>query len=283
MDGAARRLRSTVLTRLSFGLAVSTRSAETTAKIEALARWMKENARIEIEGRPAASYEELVRNVREGSIDIAWLPPVAYAWLAERVTAIGSIARGGKTSYSAALVVREDSPAKSLSDLKDLRAGWADPWSAAGYVVPRLELVRAGISPSSAFRSETFHGSHRDALLALKRSECDVVGTYARTPEGDAQAREGAWTEIDGLSVRVLATFGAIPPDVVAVRRNLGPREHDLVSSALRSACQDEAGRKLFSAVFDGDELREGTEPGHDELRRAYEKGVARGLFDRDA
>jgi phosphate/phosphite/phosphonate ABC transporter binding protein len=264
--------------RLSFGLVVPPSAENTLARFDELAAWFKTTDKLELERRPVATYKDLAASVREGSSDIAWLPPVAYAWLAEAVTPLGSIVREGKTSYAAALVVREASSFTELSDLAGKRAGWVDPWSAAGYVVPRLELARAKIDPST-FKDETFYGSHREALLALKREECDVVGTYARAPV-ERQAVSGAWSEIDDLSVRVLSTFGQIPTDVIAVRRNLGVREYEAAIEAFRLACRDPQARPLVRAVFGGEDLNEGLEPGHDALRRAYERGIANGLFD---
>lgn len=270
------------MTPLSFGLVKSSRRDGADSPFGALADWFRAQASIDLTSKTVETYEELVTSVRDGSSDVAWLPPVVYAWLAEGVTPIGRIVREGRTTYSAALVVRETSPVKELIEMKRLRAGWVDPWSAAGFVVPRIELAKKGIGLARAFRSETFHGSHREALLALQRDECDVVGTYARTPAEGEQAREGGWSEIEGLEARVLATFGAIPPDVVAVRRNLGPEEHELVIEAFRKVGSDEDGKKLLRAVFGGEELREGIEPGHAVLRRSYESGLANGLFDRD-
>jgi phosphate/phosphite/phosphonate ABC transporter binding protein len=276
---------SSTIRRLSFGLVVPPLSRDTGKHFEELASWVRTNAELDLVRRPAATYKELVASVREGTSDIAWLPPVAYAWLAEAVTPIGSIVREGRTTYSAALVVRHDSPLRTFADLSGVRAGWVDPWSAAGYVVPRLELARAGIDPQAAFRDETFFGSHRDALLALARDECDVVGTYARPPltaAGDSTTTTsaGAWSELGELRVHVLATFWSIPPDVIAVRRNLAPDDHEHTVRAFRDACSDVAARPLVRAVFGGDELHEGLEPGHDSLRRAYEIGIANGLFD---
>lgn len=271
---------SSIVTRLSFGLVVSPSAPGVLERFEELAAWLRENAKLELTTSPAATYKDLVTSVRDGSSDIAWLPPVAYAWLAEAVTPIGSIARDGATSYAGAIVARTDSELQGLADLKGVRAGWVDPWSAAGYVVPRLELARAKISPNVAFSAETFHGSHREALLALQKDECDVVGTYARLPPEGESAIEGAWRDVDGLHVRVLATSRAIPPDVIAVRRNLGPREYEHAARALREACTEPAAKPLVHAVFGGDELHAGIERGHDALRRDYELGIARGLFD---
>lgn len=264
--------------RLSFGLVVPPSAEETLTRFGELARWLKKTDKLDLEGRPVATYKDLVTSVRDGSSDVAWLPPVAYAWLAEAVTPLGSIVREGKTSYASALVVREDASFQTLADLAGVRAGWVDPWSATGYVVPRLELARAKIEPG-ALGEETFYGSHREALLALGRGDCDVVGTYARPPD-DGRAVTGAWSEIDDLRVRVLATFERIPTDVIAVRRNLGPLEYERTIGAFRDACRDVEGRSLVHALFGGDELNEALEPGHEALRRAYEIGIANGLFD---
>jgi len=274
-----------ITTKLSFGLVIAPGASETVARFEALAEWMRVNAKIDLSTTPAASYKDLAMNIRGGTSDVGWLPPIMYAWLAEAVTPLGSILReGGKTGYVAAIVVREDdSELKTLADLLkgSVRAGWIDPWSAAGYVVPRIELAKAKIDPQIAFKNETFYGSHKDALHALAKGECDVVGTYARMPsEGETTAAVGAWSDMDDLKVRVLATSGLIPPDVIAVRRNLPPREHEQVMRAFREACTHDEGKALVRAVFGGDELKEGTGSGHADLRRAYETALARGLFD---
>lgn len=271
--------------RLVFGLVAPAPAAEGSASFAALGAWLLENHHLAVERRAWPTYRALADSVREGKSDVAWLPPVVYAWLAEAVNPLGSIVRGGSTTYSAALVAREDSTIRTLADLKGLapsarkRAGWVDPWSAAGYVVPRIELARAGIDPTTAFATETFYGNHRDALLALGRGDCDLAGTYART-RAEGSEPEGAWSELEDVRVRVVATFGSIPSDVIAARRNLAPAHLERVLEAFRAASADATARSLVGAVFGGDELREGIEPGHDALRSSFERATANGLFD---
>jgi len=270
---------SSNVVRLVFGLVPASQEGGEGSSFDELAGWFRANVDLEIERKAWPTYRGLAESVREGKSDVAWLPPVVYAWLAEAVSPIGSIVRGGSTTYSAALVAREDSSVRTLAELSGKRAGWVDPWSAAGYVVPRIELARAGIDPAATFETETFYGSHRDVLRALARGDCDVAGTYARTQE-EGSAPEGAWSELEGVRVRVVAMFGSIPSDVIAVRRNLAPAQYERVLEAFRRASADEAARPLLRAVFGGDELRCGIEPGHDALRSAFERATANGLFD---
>jgi len=264
-------------TRLAFGL-VAAPDAKVLAAFDELAAWIRTHTDVDLERRDAPTYQALAASVRDGSSDVAWLPPVVYAWLAEAVTPLGSIARAGRTTYAAALVVRSDAKIASLEDLRGTRAGWVDPWSAAGYVVPRLELARAGIDPTTLFRSEAFHGTHRAALLALARGDCDVTGTYAHPRPDDETIIEGSWSGMSDVDVRVLATFGSIPPDVIAVRRNLAPASYERALESLRRVASDAP--DLLRSVFGGDALHEGVESGHDALRRAYERATANGLFD---
>lgn len=265
--------------RLTFGLVAGPSATDVLARFGELADLFRERGLVDLEPRPAESYKELADKVREGSTDVSWLGPVSYAWLAEGVTPIGCIGRGGETDYRAALVVRDDSKIKSLADLKDatgLKGGWVDPWSAAGYVVPRLELARRKILPTPTFASEKFYGSHRAALEALARGDCDIAATYARFAES---ATAGGWSEVKGLSVRVLVTWGPIPSDVIAVRRNLGSKEYEATRDAFRTASADETFRAKLRGVFGGDEIKDVGE-GHVALRLLYESGVASGLFD---
>ncbi|MBS2020210.1 MAG: PhnD/SsuA/transferrin family substrate-binding protein [Deltaproteobacteria bacterium] len=259
---------------LTFGLVEPPRKAddegaEPGSAFEALATWLRENTELDLERKTWPTYRALGESVREGKSDLAWLPPVVYAWLAEGVSPLGSIARGEGSGYASALVVLASSKLEALGDLKGKRAGWIDPLSAAGYVVPRIEMLRQKVDPRTTFATETFYGGHREALMALESGGCDVVATF-----------DGAWTLVGGLDVRVLAKFAPIPSDVIAARRNLPPSDYERAIAALRRAASEESVRSLVKKVFGGDKLREGIEPGHDKLRTDFESATANGLFD---
>lgn len=247
---------------------------------DALLRWMGERAGVEVERRSAPSYEALADEVRAGAIDVAWLPPIVFVRLGEAAQALGSICRDGKTTYEAALIVRAgDKKLRTIEALRGTRAGWVDPWSAAGFVLPRVKLALLGVDPRTVFRTERFYGSHRAAIEALRDGACDAAGTHARADE-KGKIVSGGWSSVEGADVRVLATFGAIPPDVIAVRSAFDATLREKTLSALRDACKDAEGRELTRAIFGGDELREGLAPGYESLKRALEMATARGLFD---
>jgi phosphate/phosphite/phosphonate ABC transporter binding protein len=262
-----------------FGIVVQEASSPIAAKVDEMLAWMTTKLDAKIERRDSKSYEALAQDVRDGKVDVAWLPPIVYVRLADAVVPLGSILRDGRAAYEAALVVPKGSRIKAIEALRGTRAGWVDPWSAAGFVLPRVKLALLGIDPRTVFRTERFHGSHRAALQALVDGACDVVGTYARADD-QGEITAGAWSEIEGAEVRVLATFGAIPPDVLAARKDLADDDRERILKTLRAATKDDGARGILKSIFGGDELREGLANGYDALRGALEMATARGLFD---
>lgn len=262
--------------RIVFGLVVPSAGSGTGERVDQLAKSLTERSGILFERRDAASYEALASDVRDGRTDVAWLPPIVFVRLGDIVTPLGSISRGAGPSYEAALIVPADSRIKTIDALRGSRAGWVDRWSAAGFVLPRVKLALLGIDPRTLFRTETFHGSHRSMIKALLSGACDVAGTYARADQS-GKIVSGAWSEVEGANVRVLATFGAIPPDVIAVRTAVAGRVRDKALDALRGIGAEES--SLLRAIFGGDELREGLAPGYDALKQALAMASSRGIF----
>lgn len=270
------------LPRIVFGLVVPSAGSGKDERVDELTAWMSEKAGVSIERRDAASYEALANDVREGRIDVGWLPPIVFVRLGDVVKPLGSVLRGRegeRPGYEAALIVHKDSKIRTIDSLRGTRAGWVDRWSAAGFVLPRVKLALLGIDPRTIFRTETFHGSHRSAIKALLAGACDVAGTFA-TADKTGNVTTGAWSEIEGAEVRVLATFGAIPPDVFAVRSVVAERVGDKVFSALKAAAADPTMQPKLVEAFGGHEIVEGLAPGYDSLKKALEMAAARGIFD---
>ena len=174
----------------------------------------------------------------------------------------------------------EHSPWKSVEEVHAARAAWVDRSSAAGYVFPRLLLAAHGVDPATAFQQESFVQSHAEVVRHVVNGLADVGATFASlSPAG--KVLRGGWTEPDGSNpkpVHVLATFGPIPNDAMAVSTALAP---DLRAALTRAALNTGATPTLRAALrhlFGADALAPVAEETYAELRalvtRALKSGV---------
>jgi phosphate/phosphite/phosphonate ABC transporter binding protein len=255
--------------RIVFGLVVPSAGSHVEQHIDAFLGALSRQIAIPVMRRDAASYEALAADVRDGRADAAWLPPIVFVTLGDVVRAIGSVRRGAHVTYDSALITRADSTIKALDGLRGTRVAWVDRWSAAGYVLPRLHLALSGLDPRRLFRDETFHGSHRSAIAAVLDGDADVAATYAHVENG--RALSGGWNELEpdrhGVGVRVLATTGEIPPDVLAVRAAIAGKLQKVLYEGF--AAIGSSAPALPRAIFGGSGLTSGLAPGYDALRHA--------------
>lgn len=167
------------------------------------------------------SYASLVDALKEGEEEFAWLPPVAYlrAQRMGAVTLLACIERGGKSSYGCVLLGRAG-VADSIEEAEGKRALWIDPWSAAGYIVPRALIRAAGHQPDGFFSAQSFVGNYSTMLTMLRFGQAEVGGCYCRLGE-DGAPEDGPWYGQAELSL--LAHSEPIPGDTLCAGASLPP------------------------------------------------------------
>jgi phosphate/phosphite/phosphonate ABC transporter binding protein len=245
--------------------------------------WLGREANQKITPRVALSYEELARMFRAGEVDLAWLPPIVFVSLEQDKIAVPLVShqRATQSSYESVLIVRADSKIRTLDGLRGTRAAWVDPWSAAGYVLPRIKLAALGVDPRTLFLDEKFFGSHDAVVRAVLSDKADVGGTFARLDRHGTVAR-GGWSEVKDAegAIRVLTTFGPIPSDVTVARRTLPEDQQQALAHAMVKASREPSVKDVVHQIFGVEEFREDGIPSYETLRRALELARARGLLE---
>jgi phosphate/phosphite/phosphonate ABC transporter binding protein len=266
--------------RLTFGLPASFMGSE--SRINALLRWIGERANVTLVRRHVGSYDELVNALREGAIDVAWLPPIPFARLdAENVVrSLVCAERGGHDAYVAVLLARADSAIHVLTDVRGKRIGWVDPLSTTGYVVPRMRLAARFAEGTTIFKSEAFLGSHVAVVRAILDGAVDVGATYGGFSERGELVR-GAFQDFGGQAsdVRVVEAFGAIPADVIAVRTNIDPSVEAALAAAFEATCDEPAMLDIVRTTFGAMSFVRKPVVGYDTLRTEIELGVDSGVI----
>ena len=202
-------------------------------------------------------YDHLLGAVLDGSADVAWLPPLLHARAAAQgVRLLALPQRGGWLTFRSALLVRKDSPARSLQDLRGARMAWRDRASASGYLFPRLELARRGGLPLAA---EKFYGSLVEAAQAVLSGEADACTCYVT--DAAAHDADRAAAEIEkalgamARELRAVHVTDPIPPDGFVVGARVGEQERAAIGAALLGLHTTVEGKKALEQVLHAERL----------------------------
>ena len=186
----------------------------TPERVAALREQLERLLGVPVEVKRADSYPALMQLFVHEEVDAAWLTPamIVEASRREKLALIAATVRNGARDYRGSLAVLATSTFQSLDDLRGTRAGWVDPWSAAGYLFPRRLLRHRGFDPAEFFSQQGFFGTHRGLLRALTDGKIDVAATYLDT-EGPARFLSGEAVR----PLRAVARTEPIPGDGLCV------------------------------------------------------------------
>lgn len=254
---------------LVMGYAAPEATEEAKRAMTELAIFIGSAAELDLAVTALPSYDRVTQLVHKGKIDLAWVSPIPYIALSRSgtVKALASPHRGG-LHYQGAIITEASALIDGVKALAGKRVAWVDRYSAAGFVVPRIELVKAGLDVKSAFASQRFAGSHEAVVRAVLDGSVDVGATYARVAPNGA-VTGGPWSKIPGAEeqLRVLATFGDIPPDVIAARAGLASDVVERLKRALLVIGSSPEGKAVIESVFGADGLMPPHERGYEDLR----------------
>ncbi len=251
--------------------------------LERFARALGEVVGHTVDAFEAKTYAELAAAMVRGDVDAAWLPPIPFIALEKKGVAEGLVSqrRAGRAEFHAVLLVGAASPIATLEDLQGTRAAWVDPYSASGYVVPRIELDARGIDPRAAFAAEKFFRSHAEVVRAVVSGRADVGATFGGVGAAGAVTR-GAWLDVAGAAaaVRVLEVLAPIPGDVIAARVDLPKKTRETLTRALVAVARDRLHKVFVRDLFGSEDFRRWMPAGYDELREQTAAASAKGILE---
>jgi len=199
----------------------------------------------------SSDYNGVIQALSSGQIDIAQIAGGGYAnvdaQVGDKVAPILTPRQAeGETGYYTALVVRADSPIKTLQDMRGRSLGYVDYNSTSGYLYPRAKLRQQGIEPDTFFGKTSFAGAHTQAVMALANRQFD--GAFLQASGGDPRtgftrgplrtmAKRGL---IDLKDFRIIWTAGPMPSETTVVRTDRPQAMIDTVRGALGALPYDE-------------------------------------------
>ena len=169
-------------------------------------------------------YPEAVRFLKEGVTQVSSLGDVTFAEANLQYAAVPFLKplnRDGKPFYRSAIVVLEDSPLKSIKDLRGKTVAFGSPHSTSGNLIPRYLLWNNGIrlQELKSFANLKNHDATAKAILK---------GQYDAGAVKDVVAQKYM-----RYGLRVLAWSEPIPSVPIVMRADTPPGLAKAVSDAL--------------------------------------------------
>lgn len=133
--------------------------------------YLTENTPYRFELKLGKTYEDAVEYLCNGIVDIASLGVITYLEAHEKCGAIPIVRpmnKDGEPYYHSIIVVRENSPIRSLQDLKGHSFAFASEHSTSGYFIPRYYLEKSGLKLQDFSKVENLkhHDSVAKAVLS---------------------------------------------------------------------------------------------------------------------
>jgi phosphonate transport system substrate-binding protein len=177
----------------------------------------------------SSDYNGTIQAIASNQVDVATLAGGSYANVDAQ---IGKLATPilttrdaeGATGYYSAIIVRADSPYRTLADLRGRSFGYVDFNSTSGYLFPRAKMREQGIDPDTFFGRTSFSGGHTQSVLAMQNGQFDaaLVDMAGGAPQTGFSAgpfyvlaRRGL---INPKDFRIIWTAGPIPNPALVVR-----------------------------------------------------------------
>jgi phosphonate transport system substrate-binding protein len=179
---------------LKLGSVTVETQAATITRFKPFADYIEKKLGVKAEVFTASDYAGIVQALSAGHIHLGRMGGAAYA--AGYIDSKGTIEplvmnvepNGGK-GYFSVLIVRADSPYRSLEDLKGKTMGWVDPNSTSGYLVPNAALRDAGIDPQKHFSRTVFSGGHDQSVFGVLKGNLDSAFTWTSPGHQSGQFR----------------------------------------------------------------------------------------------
>lgn len=241
----AKQLRISVLSQTD----VSTNRPVST---EPLQHYMERAAGIPVSVRQVSDiYTSSIQGLASGQVDVAFLAGGGYVNVYEQVGKLVTplligLGAHGEHGYYSSLVVRADSPYRSIADLKGRSLAMPDFNSTSGYLMPMHAMRGKGIDPPRFFSRVGVSGGHAQGITAVVNGQYDAAWTMSSNGTPATGFTITAWGRMEdrGMiphgAIRDIWDVGMVPNSAFVMRTDRPQALQDLVRGAMAALPYDD-------------------------------------------
>ncbi|RMG69170.1 MAG: hypothetical protein D6710_09270, partial [Nitrospirae bacterium] len=207
-----------------------------------LKNYLQKKLNTNIEMRIAQKSSMVLRALKDGSADIAYLCPTLYVEARDSI-AIEPLVKlrvNGSSYYRSAILVREDSSIKKTIDLSD-----------GSFVYGRYACPGSGLLPEIMLRHVGITEENMIDMVKLGSDQSALTAVLARMFDATAVADMIATDYLD-KGLRVLRYSYSIPQYLFVARRGLGSKWIGLIKRAMMSVNQSERRQEILRSMGQG-------------------------------
>ena len=191
-------------------------------KFYPLLRYLIQQTGLEVSLMVPTDFSTFETSLRKGEIDFALQDPHTYLMtsnLYNNEALLRALSLEGKTTHSAAVVVRQDSNIKTLSDLKARTVMFGDKSSITKWVAAKLLFAENGINIEKDLQAYSHGGSCEDIAFSvyLKAVDAGVICDHFLGEHEEKQKELG----VEAIKLKVISRTKPVPTRVFVPRKDV--------------------------------------------------------------
>jgi phosphonate transport system substrate-binding protein len=211
---------------VKYGVIPVETQTSTTKTMDAFLHHAEKQTGVKWELYQATDYSGVMNALIAGQIHLAWLSGFSYCQTYADSKGgveplVAAAATDGTMGYNAIVVVRTDSPYKTIEDLKGKVVARTDPLSGSGYLIPTAAFRAMG-KPVDEYYKSPLSGGHVQSVLGVLKGTYDAAFTWTSTNDGFGNLRQmmnkGLLKRED---IRIIWTSEPLPSPPVVIRKDV--------------------------------------------------------------
>ena len=216
---------------------------------DAISKYLTRKAGLHVEFITGLAYSTINGMMESGAVDCGFVCGLPYVLLHDRPEPAALLLAApimkapryqGQPKYYSDLIVKKDSPYKTLQDLEGATYVYNEELSNSGYNMPRYRLVQLGLT-KGFFGKVLRSGSHEESIRMVASGKADASFVDSLVIDYDREKHLGHADE-----VRVLESLGPAGICPLVMSTKLAAPVRDKLQHAIVTMHEDPVGRKIL-------------------------------------
>lgn len=152
-------------------------ATEQVRKFTPLAQYLEKKLGMKVEFTPVSDYPAAVEALVNKKIELVWFG--GFTHVQAQIRSGGKIIpiaqRVEDTKFTSVFIAKTDSGIKTLQDLKGKQVSFGSQSSTSGHLMPRSNLLNAGLDPEKDFKRIAYSGAHDATIASVVSGKVDAA------------------------------------------------------------------------------------------------------------